>query len=555
MASTAQNSLSRRLMSAADVRRIDAAAHSADPQDGLAALLRRAGAAVAEAAQTLMEQRPGPAAREVVVLAGAGLNGADGVVAARLLAEQGGSTAVVLLQEPAAGLVEGSAAGSAAGLGASLATGALDAYRAAGGRVVSVSDRAAMEALASAGLIIDALFGVGLSRPVEGDARALIEVANGAAAGGVPMLSVDMPSGVSADTGRVLGAAIRADRTVTFVAPKRGHFLADGALLSGEVLVADIGAPPEALETWPEEALLVSREAPPPNLTSDLAKRVDAHKYEHGSVLAATGGFGATGAARLSARAALRVGAGLVTLAAPKSAMIECACAITALMLRSAETPEDFAALLQDARINAVLIGPGHASHRQGAARSRVFVEAILASEPCRAGMRAVVLDADALTCWTTPEPLFAAIAGAPVVLTPHGGEFARLFPDLAARLTDPSEAAGFGRIEAGREAARRSGATVLVKGFDTVVAEPSGRLAVQCAAGERAAPWLATAGSGDVLAGMICGLLARGLAPFEAATYGAFLHLEAGRAAGPGLIAEDLPEALPGVLSALLEG
>lgn len=258
------------------------------------------------------------------------------------------------------------------------------------------------------------------------------------------------------------------------------------------------------------------------------------HKYDHGHALVLTGGMGRTGAARLAARAALRVGAGLVTLGAPGAAMMECAAQITALMLRRVEGAEDLAALLQDARINALCLGPG-----MGVERAAVLLAALRGGgvEP-----RPTVVDADALTALG---PIAAALP-ADWVLTPHGGEFARLFPDLAAQAQDS-------RTDAVRAASARAGCVVLLKGADTMIAAPDGRVAVHQAQGARAVPWLATAGAGDVLAGLIAGLLARGLGPFDAACTGTWLHVEAALALGPGLIAEDLPEALPAVLRALL--
>ncbi|MEL6979654.1 MAG: NAD(P)H-hydrate dehydratase [Pseudomonadota bacterium] len=528
--------LRRRLLSAADVRRIDQTAEALSAQSqaggGVAALMRRAGAAVAAAA----ERRFGARAGRAAILAGPGANGGDGYVAARELMGAGREAIVLALAPPAPGP----------------AAEAERAWGAAGGAVLSGDDPAAEKAFDEAAYLIDALFGVGLTRPATGTAARWIAAANDAAARaeGPPILSVDIPSGVAVDTGRALGPAIAAAATVTFLAPKRGHRLGEGALLCGEVEVVQIGAPAEALARWPDQTTELA-----PFLWADegrdhgLGKPVDAHKYDHGAALIASGGRGASGAARLAARACLRIGAGLATVAAPEGAMAECAAQLTAVMLREAETPDAFAELLEDRRINAVLLGPGHGAHPGGAARSRAFIETLLGSEAYRAGRRLAVLDADALTCWPEPARLFEALALGAAVVTPHGGEFARLFPDLGAALADPAEAARFGKIEACRAAASRAGAVVLLKGFDTVVAAPEGRAAVQTAAGARAAPWLATAGSGDALAGLILGLGARGFAAFEAAAAGAWLHLEAGRRAGPGLIAEDLPEAITAAL------
>ena len=271
-----------------------------------------------------------------------------------------------------------------------------------------------------------------------------------------------------------------------------------------------------------------------------LDKVPDSHKYSHGHALVLSGPMGRSGAARLAARAALRVGTGLVTVGAPGSAMMECACQLTAIMLRKTEGPEALAALLEDTRINAICIGPG-----LGLDRARALVPVVLATE------RRTVLDADALTAYgDDPDALFTMLHPE-VVLTPHAGEFSRLFPDLAEKLREPAtKGPAYSKVDATRAAAERAGCTVLFKGADTVIASPRGRVAIHAAAYDRAAPWLATAGSGDVLAGLIIGLMARGLPPQAAAEAAAWMHTEAAIAFGPGLIAEDLPEILPDIIS-----
>ncbi|CAM5486709.1 NAD(P)H-hydrate dehydratase [Frigidibacter albus] len=274
-----------------------------------------------------------------------------------------------------------------------------------------------------------------------------------------------------------------------------------------------------------------------------LAKR-SGHKYRHGHALILSGGVGRGGAARLAARGALRIGAGLVTVACPASALIENAARLDAIMLRPlrGETEaEALEALLEDSRINALCLGPG-----LGVERARELVPVALRAR------RATLLDADALTALAGDPELFALLH-ASCVLTPHAGEFARLFPDIAERLAAPATTGpAYSKVDATREAAARAGCTVLLKGPDTVIAAPSGRAAISAAVYDRAAPWLATAGAGDVLAGFITGLLARGLEPFSAASAAAWLHVEAARSFGPGLIAEDLPEQLTAVLRSL---
>ncbi len=278
-----------------------------------------------------------------------------------------------------------------------------------------------------------------------------------------------------------------------------------------------------------------------------LAKPVQAHKYDHGHCVVSAGGFGATGAARLAARAALRVGAGLVTVVAPGEALAECAAQLTAIMLRQADTAPAFGDVLADRRMNSVVVGPGHDSAPGGRSRTRSFATTALSRS------QFVVLDADALTCWSDsrradPGILFHAIDHDAVVLTPHAGEFQTLFPDL-----DLSERANPEvRAEAVLEAATRSQATVLLKGAITLIGAPDGRVGVHRAVDQRAAPWLATAGSGDVLAGLIAGLGARGWSAFDAACAAVALHVDCALSVGPGLIAEDLPDAVPKVLNAV---
>lgn len=274
----------------------------------------------------------------------------------------------------------------------------------------------------------------------------------------------------------------------------------------------------------------------PAGLRDRLAKHAGGHKYSYGHALILAGGPGQGGAARLAARGALRIGAGLVTLGCPLPALAENSARLDTVMLRPIHDGAALARVLDDRRVNALCLGPG-----MGFERARDLVPVALTSG------RGVVVDADALSAYATdPAALFARCTPQ-TVLTPHGGEFARLFPDLSPKLADAS-----GKDAAARLAAARAGAVVLLKGAVTVIAAPDGRIAVSDARGARAAPWLATAGSGDVLAGFITGLLARGLPAMEAASTAAVLHVECARRFGPGLIAEDLPETLPAVFRAL---
>jgi hydroxyethylthiazole kinase-like uncharacterized protein yjeF len=519
---------SRPLLFARDVALIDAAAEKLGESGQ--ALMNAAGCAVARQ-RLQMETNDG---RPTLVLAGPGKNGGDGYVAAREIAAAGHR--VILLE------IETTRRPKDAGA-------ARDAWLADGGTISALSVETLAAALdARPAVIIDALFGVGLVRPLEGaaaEAAALVANARQSGADAPLVIAVDMPSGVSADSGAAPGPAFAADVTVTFVARKPGQFIGAGAQACGEIVVADIGMPDDAWSAVEPICFEIS----PGLWPHSFDKADDAHKYVHGAAIIASGGFGASGAARLAAEAALRIGAGLVTIASPSGAMAECAAQLTAIMLRDAETPETFGAALADPRIKATALGMGHASHPGGFARTRAFVLAALNG----ATDRLTVLDADALTAFAEdPETLFAAIGDQPVVLTPHRGEFAKLFPKEAARLVSDMS---YGKRAATADAAARAGAVVLLKGADTIVAAPEGRCGLQAATGARAAPWLSTAGSGDVLAGIIAGLGARGFPAFDAACAGAWAHLEAGRICGPGAIAEDLPIALKRVLADAIAG
>lgn len=493
-------------------------------------LMERAGAGVVDAVLARwprLAEAPGRA----VILCGPGNNGGDGFVVARLLAVGGWAVQLGLLGDPGA-LPPDAAANKMLWEGQ--------------GKTLSLEEAAGQAP--GADLVVDALFGTGLSRALSPDLAALLARALGAARHGV---AVDILSGLCADSGRWLGEdpGYCADLTVTFHSAKPGHVLGAGGEAGGSLEVVDIGLPGEGSDenrgTGPgaEVAELLTD----PRFCALVAKKqAGAHKYGHGHALVLTGGAGKTGAARLAARAALRIGAGLVTLGVAPGAEAEVAAQVTALMMQPIAGASDLAALLEDSRFNALCLGPG-----LGIERARELVP--VAQEAAQNGDRGLVLDADALSAFgSDPQALFAALP-ARAVLTPHGGEFARLFPDLSERLSDPAtRGPAFSRIDAARLAAQRAGCVVLMKGADTVIAAPDRRVRVHAALGARAAPWLATAGSGDVLSGVICGLLARGFPAFDSAAMGVMLHVEAARHFGPGLIAEDLPEALPAVLRAL---
>jgi hydroxyethylthiazole kinase-like uncharacterized protein yjeF len=469
------------------------------------ALMLSAGQAVAQAAMDLVEEGP------IVVVAGRGNNGGDGFVAAAELAARGREVSLILLCERDS--LQGDAASAARGW----------KYP-----VLPFNP----QAIGKPALIIDALFGAGLNRPVKGDPYEMIEAIN---ANGAPVLAVDLPSGINGDTGAVMGIAVRATGTVTFFRPKPGHLLLPGRMYCSRVRVADIGIDagvlaeirPRTFENVPQ----LWRESFP-------MPRIDGHKYVRGHTIVVSGGVATTGAARMSARGALRAGSGLVTVASPGDALAVNAAALTAVMVRAIDTPVEFAELLTDRRLNTCVIGPGAGVGD----RTRDFVLTALSAK------RHLVLDADALTSFAdAPDHLFDAIKAShdpEVVLTPHEGEFPRLFSDISNKHPLRS------KLERVRAAAERCGAIVLLKGPDTVVASPDGRATIAA----NAPPWLATAGAGDVLAGMIAGLLAQGVAAFEAASIGVWMHGEAAREAGPGLIAEDLPEVLPAVFRHLYD-
>jgi hydroxyethylthiazole kinase-like uncharacterized protein yjeF len=469
------------------------------------ALMMSAGQAVAEAAMDLAADGP------ILVVAGRGNNGGDGFVAAAELAARGREVSVILLCERDS--LQGDAASAARGW----------KYP-----VLPFNP----QAIGKPSLIIDALFGAGLNRPVKGEPHEMIEAIN---RHGAPVLSVDLPSGINGSSGAVMGVAVNATETVTFFRRKPAHLLLPGRIHCGRVRVADIGIDPAVLtEIRPQ----TFENVPQSWQTHFPVPRIDGHKYARGHVVVVSGDIASTGAARLSARGSLRAGAGLVTLASPVNALAVNAAALTAVMVCAVDNVVQFAELLGDRRLTTVVIGPGAGVGQ----RTRDLVHTALSAQ------RHLVLDADALTSFAdAPDRLFESIKSSgdhQVVLTPHEGEFPRLFSDLGNKHPYRS------KLERVRDAAERCGAVVLLKGPDTVIAAPDGRATIAA----NAPPWLATAGAGDVLAGMIAGFLAQGVAAFEAASIGAWMHGEAASEAGPGLIAEDLTEVLPAVFRRLFD-
>lgn len=457
-------------------------------------LMESAGLAVARA----ILQRYSPC--RVLVLCGPGNNGGDGFVVARHLKAAGWSVRLVLWG--AATDLSGDAAHHAR-----LWSGVIEPW--------------SPDLLQAVDLVVDALLGAGLSRAPEGELLHIIQAVN---ASSLAVCAVDMPTGLDGASGSAPAEVIQAHLTVTFFRKKPGHVVFPGRALCGEVVVADIGIPDTVLRDLDVQC---AENTPVNWITFFPRPSLTGHKYQRGHTLV-VGGEHLTGAARLSAVACARVGSGLVSVAAPASVWSVYASALNSIMVQPFQSTSDLDALIGQSRRNSVVIGPGLGT--QDHVRSMVL--AVLSHR------LATVLDADAISVFQqTPDALLAALH-AHCVLTPHEGEFARLFPKLSGL-----------RLEQARQAAQLSGAIVVLKGPDTMIAAPDGRVCIN----SNASPYLATGGTGDVLSGMIAGLLAQGMPAFEAACAGVWLHGQCSHAIGPGLIADDLPQSLPGVLSQLL--
>jgi ADP-dependent NAD(P)H-hydrate dehydratase / NAD(P)H-hydrate epimerase len=478
------------LLSAAQMRRLEQAHFAA----GLSSYdaMERAGAAVADVIAARL--KPCPA----LILCGPGNNGGDGYVCARHLVDHGFSVTVAAWETLQPGQ------GDAASMRAQWHRPVLP--------IAEVDEHGLNH-----DLVVDALFGIGFNRPVDAAKAAQVQRI---IARSEKCVAIDVPSGVDCDSGAIVSDMVRADMTVTFGMRKLCHALQPAAARCGEVILADIG-----LSGIVEHAVQLNMPPKP------LLPAQDAHKYQRGGVLVASGGLTQTGAARLAARAALRGGAGAVTLLSPKDALLVNAHHLTAIMLKKVDDAGAMVAAANDARVRAVVIGPAHGVTDY----TRSCVLSLLETDV------ALVLDADALTAFAgQSDAFFKAILAraAATILTPHAGEFARLFPDIT----------HISKVERARAAAARSGAVLLYKGADTVIAAPDGLACVNT----HGSPWLATAGAGDVLAGIIAARLAQGEGGFDAACAAAWLHGDAGLRFGAGLIAEDLPERLPEVLSSL---
>lgn len=471
------------------VARIDAACIAS----GIPGFRLMIAAGLAVAASAL---RHYPGATRFVVLAGPGNNGGDAYVAAGALREAGAKVDVFQLKSGRPVTADAARALDECGITPTV----LAAFAPRPGDVV-----------------IDGLFGAGLSRPLSAELIALIEQVEAA---GIPVIAIDTPSGIDGRSGRILGGAFKVRHTVTFMALKPGMLLLPGRDLCGEVEIADIGIPRRLIEAH-ASAVRVNG----PDIWQAFAKGRDAaaHKYSRGALVVFSGGAAHTGAARLSAEAGLRAGAGLVTIAAPGNAMAENAAQLTAVMLRRIDDTPSLRDWLQDKRLGAFVLGPAFGIGQ----KARDFALAL--------SDRKLVLDADGITSFKDdPETLFGAFsAGEPrLVLTPHEGEFHRLFPDIASNEK-------LSKVDKAQAAAKRANAAVIYKGSDTVVASPDGRAAINT----NAPPSLATAGSGDVLAGICGALLAQGYPAWEAACAAVWHHGEAALRGRPGLTAEMLAE------------
>ncbi|MDF3218094.1 MULTISPECIES: NAD(P)H-hydrate dehydratase [Mesorhizobium] len=508
--------MSNELLSPAEMSEADRLTIAAGPADGIG-LMRRAGGAVA--AEVLKRY---PSAKHIHVLCGPGNNGGDGYVVARILAGSGVGTSVWVSGAPRP---ESDAALAAA--------------------ECPIKPRPLSDFDAKPGsIVIDALYGAGLSKPLSGDAAKAIDTVTALS---LPVVAVDLPSGVSGISGDILGRAFRAEVTITFARKKPGHLLLPGRGQCGEIVLADIGIGDGiiaqlAVSTFENVPDLWLQEFPVP--------AVDAHKYKRGHVGVFSGGPSATGAARLSALAAARSGAGAVTVLSPGNAMQVNAMHLTSIMLREAGSLEEVQEFLMARHPGALVFGPGLGPKPKVGDFALQLIKALeeeARDEATANHASAMVLDADAITSLAhQPQALFEAARqpNAPaLIVTPHEGEFGRLFPDIAGDKT-------MSKLDKARTAAARANAVIVYKGADTVIAAPDGKAAIN----SNGAPWLATAGSGDVLSGIIAGLLAQGMPPFEGTCAAVWLHAEAGSRFGPGLIAEDLPLALVPVLRELFD-
>lgn len=491
--------MAHEILTPAEMGRADRMAIDRGPFSGID-LMHNAGSAVSA---VVLERFAG--AREVVVLCGPGNNGGDGYVIARRLVEAGVDVGLFAHGRPRAG------------------SDAAIAARECALRPLPLSDFVPEPG----SVIVDALFGAGLSKPLSPELCRLIE---NVTLLDIPVVAVDLPSGLSGETGLILGTAFRAEVTVTFARKKPGHLLLPGKVMCGEVMVADIGIGDRIIDSV---GSLCTENVPAGWIRDFPRPGMDSYKYSRGHVGVFSGGPAATGAARLAAMAAARIGAGAVTLLSPSASIAVNAAHLTSTMLREADTLDEVLAFVEARRPRSLVYGPGLGAEPD----TGDFLLAILAQSGGL--LPSLVIDADGLSTFEgRPELLFEILRSRPgmpaAVLTPHEGEFRRLFPDLAGddRIS---------KLEKARAAAKRAGAVIVYKGPDTVIAAPSGAAAINA----NGTPHLATAGSGDVLSGICAGLLAQGMPVFEASCAAVWVHADAAARFGPGLIAEDLPLAL----------
>jgi len=487
-------------------------------------LMENAGRGAALVVLESAREHPGP----IVIVCGKGNNGGDGFVIARHLANAGLAPRVALL-------------GRRADLGGDARLNA-DILAAMDWPIAEIPGGADAVAgiLACSAIVVDAIFGTGLEREVEGIHRTAIEAINNS---GAHVIAVDLPSGLDADTGRALGVAVRASRTATFACLKRGLVVHPGVDLAGEVTVVDIGAPARiAGEVGTDGVLLDAAE-----IEGILRPRAaDTHKGTYGHLLLVAGSPGRTGAALMAGLAALRSGAGLVTLAVPGSILpaMDRDKPLEVMLEPLLDTIDDPVGDAQIARLDALIAGKTAAGFGPGSGVTG-SMGAILRALLERASMPLVV-DADGITLLAGMEPEALGSRRHPTVLTPHPGEMGRLM----SRSTADVQAE---RIPIAREHARRTGAHIVLKGARTVIAAPDGRIAVNPTGN----PGMASGGSGDVLTGIVGGLLAQGIDAWGASTLGAYVHGQAGdraaeRMGETALLATDILDAMPSVLTEL---
>lgn len=464
-------------------------------------LIERAGTNVAQLAITMF-----PEDKPIAVLCGAGNNGADGYIAATLLKEAGRNVTCFAKPIKNENVIRAS----------DLFTGAVKPFQ-------------SFDPLPFGG-IIDALYGAGLNAPLSAEDAELVAKAN---LSKIPIISIDIPSGVDATSGEVNGVAIQARATVTFFRKKTGHLLQPARSYCGIVHLTDIGINDEIL-------LKVKSEIYENNMNLWINSypyyNENINKFTKGHAAVFSGSLAQAGASRLSATAALRSGAGAVTLISPNESMQAHAAQITSLMLHETRNENDAIEFIKRRKINTAVIGPGYGSLEM----AKQHVLALLKNDV----LQSLIIDADAITAFhDAPSQLFKAIAASKtaVILTPHEGEFKRIFPVIASR--------DISKLEKAVSAASLSNALIVYKGPDTIIADNKGRAVINA----NGTSLLATAGSGDVLAGIIAGLVAQGMPVFEAASAAVWMHAEAARQFGAGLIAEDIPQQLPAIITKIL--